>query len=132
MTGLGEPGHEPRIVVGIDGSESSQAALRWALRQAKLGGGRVEAVIAWRYPVDQFGQRPAFRFPPVQPSPVQPRPVFPDQRHGTSIYGARRRANRASLTCGLWPASGNARANPTYREGQPPAGVLLRVTAGRR
>jgi nucleotide-binding universal stress UspA family protein len=41
-------------VVGVDGSDSSQAALRWALRQAKLDGGRVEAVISWRYPVE-FG-----------------------------------------------------------------------------
>jgi nucleotide-binding universal stress UspA family protein len=40
----------PRIVVGIDGSESAQAALRWAVRQAKLTGGRVEAIIAWHYP----------------------------------------------------------------------------------
>lgn len=48
------PGHGPRIVVGVDGSDSSQAALRWALRQAKLAGARVEAVIAWRYPVE-FG-----------------------------------------------------------------------------
>jgi nucleotide-binding universal stress UspA family protein len=41
-------------VVGVDGSDSSQAALRWALRQAKLAGGQVEAVIAWHYPVE-FG-----------------------------------------------------------------------------
>lgn len=41
---------QPRIVVGIDGSDSSQAALRWAVRQAKLAGGHVEAVTAWHYP----------------------------------------------------------------------------------
>ena len=29
----------PRIVVGVDRSGSSQAALRWAVRQAKLAGG---------------------------------------------------------------------------------------------
>ena len=40
----------PRIVVGIDGSAASQAALRWAVRQAKLGGGHLEAVTAWHYP----------------------------------------------------------------------------------
>ena len=39
-----------RIVVGVDGSDSSKAALRWALRQAKLTGASVEAVTAWRYP----------------------------------------------------------------------------------
>jgi nucleotide-binding universal stress UspA family protein len=42
--------HEQRIVVGIDGSESSKAALRWAIRQAKLTGASVDAVTAWRYP----------------------------------------------------------------------------------
>jgi nucleotide-binding universal stress UspA family protein len=40
----------PRIVVGVDGSVSSRAALRWAVRQAKLTGGTVDAVIAWELP----------------------------------------------------------------------------------
>jgi nucleotide-binding universal stress UspA family protein len=44
------PGQERRIVVGVDGSESSKAALRWAIRQAKLTGESVDAVIAWRFP----------------------------------------------------------------------------------
>ena len=39
-----------RIVVGVDGSPSSTAALRWAIRQAKLTGCVVEAVIAWQLP----------------------------------------------------------------------------------
>jgi nucleotide-binding universal stress UspA family protein len=39
-----------RIVVGVDGSESSRDALRWALRQAELAGEQLEAVIAWEYP----------------------------------------------------------------------------------
>jgi len=41
---------EHRIVVGVDGSVSSKAALRWAIRQAKLTGASVDAVTAWRYP----------------------------------------------------------------------------------
>src|SRR3974390_3169924 len=40
-----------RIVVGVDGFESSKAALRWAIRQAKLTGAVVEAVTAWHVPV---------------------------------------------------------------------------------
>jgi nucleotide-binding universal stress UspA family protein len=40
----------PRIVAGVDGSPSSLAALRWAVRQAELTGGRVDAVIAWQNP----------------------------------------------------------------------------------
>lgn len=44
-----------RIVVGVDGSPSSQLALRWAVRQAGLTGSTVEAVIAWRYPAMYAG-----------------------------------------------------------------------------
>jgi nucleotide-binding universal stress UspA family protein len=39
-----------RIVVGVDGSPSSQEALRWAVRQAKLTGASVEAITAWQSP----------------------------------------------------------------------------------
>jgi nucleotide-binding universal stress UspA family protein len=41
---------EHRIVVGVDGFESSKAALRWAIRQAKVTGASVEAVTAWHIP----------------------------------------------------------------------------------
>ncbi|POX48408.1 universal stress protein [Streptomyces sp. Ru72] len=40
----------PRVVVGVDGSPSSHAALRWAVRYAGLIGGTVEAVAAWDLP----------------------------------------------------------------------------------
>ena len=40
----------PRIVAGVDGFESSKAALRWAIHQAKLTGAVVEAVTAWQVP----------------------------------------------------------------------------------
>jgi nucleotide-binding universal stress UspA family protein len=39
-----------RIVVGVDGSPSSTAALRWAIGQAKLTGCAVDAVTAWHIP----------------------------------------------------------------------------------
>jgi nucleotide-binding universal stress UspA family protein len=39
-----------RIVVGVDGSLPSKAALAWAIHQAKLTGAVVEAVIAWHHP----------------------------------------------------------------------------------
>ena len=38
-----------RIVVGIDGSEHSAEALRWAVEEAELRGATVEAVHAWSY-----------------------------------------------------------------------------------
>jgi nucleotide-binding universal stress UspA family protein len=40
-----------RIVVGVDGSSPSKAALAWAVEQAGLTGASVEAVIAWHYPI---------------------------------------------------------------------------------
>ena len=42
----------PVIVVGVDGSESSKDALRWAGRQAKLAGAALHVVAAWQFPVD--------------------------------------------------------------------------------
>jgi len=48
MTGQQET--KPRIVVGVDGSDPSREALRWAITQAGLTGATVEAVIAWHYP----------------------------------------------------------------------------------
>ena len=42
--------HDRRIVVGVDGFESSKAALRWAIHQAKLTGAEVEAITVWHVP----------------------------------------------------------------------------------
>jgi nucleotide-binding universal stress UspA family protein len=39
-----------RIVVGVDGSKSSQDAFAWAVRQAALTCGVVDAVSAWQIP----------------------------------------------------------------------------------
>jgi nucleotide-binding universal stress UspA family protein len=47
---MSEQQEPSRIVVGVDGSPSSKAALAWAVRQAKLTGASVDAVIAWHYP----------------------------------------------------------------------------------
>jgi nucleotide-binding universal stress UspA family protein len=44
-----------RIIVGVDGSEASLDAVRWALRQAELTGSSVEALISWQFP-RQYGE----------------------------------------------------------------------------
>jgi nucleotide-binding universal stress UspA family protein len=44
-----------RIVVGVDGSDESKAALRWAARQAQLTGAALEAVISWHIPSAAYG-----------------------------------------------------------------------------
>jgi nucleotide-binding universal stress UspA family protein len=43
-----------RILVGVDGSEGSLRALRWALKEAAVRGQEVDAVIVWQSPYD-FG-----------------------------------------------------------------------------
>jgi nucleotide-binding universal stress UspA family protein len=55
-------GGGPRIVAGVDGSPSSRAALRWAVRQARLTGGIVDAVIAWHIPMvlQSYGWAPIY------------------------------------------------------------------------
>ena len=39
-----------RIVVGVDGSDASLDAIRWALRQAQLTDSELEAVTSWDFP----------------------------------------------------------------------------------
>lgn len=43
---------EHRIVVGVDGSPSSMAALNWAARQAERTGSVVEVVTTWEWPIN--------------------------------------------------------------------------------
>ena len=54
---MGERGTEAeaRIVVGIDGSPASVAALRWAISEARYSGCTVEAVHVWTASVSPFG-----------------------------------------------------------------------------
>lgn len=55
----------PRVVVGVDGSAGSRAALAFAAQEARLRGARLEVVVAWQYPV--LTTMPAFGvLPPVE------------------------------------------------------------------
>ncbi|WP_079406778.1 universal stress protein [Streptomyces sp. 3211] len=49
---------EPLIVVGVDGSNHSKEALRWAVAQAAMTGGRVHAVMAWEWNRNPFAIGP--------------------------------------------------------------------------
>jgi nucleotide-binding universal stress UspA family protein len=60
-----------KIVVGIDGSDASKAALRWAVEEAGLRRGPVIALHAWQ---------PAAPIPEIPPAPPRfdPGPVLPE------------------------------------------------------
>jgi nucleotide-binding universal stress UspA family protein len=47
-----------RVVVVIDGSETAKAAARWAARESKLRGTKLELVSAWEIPLSSY----AFEF----------------------------------------------------------------------
>lgn len=54
--GTGPQAPVGRIVVGVDGSPGSLAALRWAVREASSRGLAVHAVTAWEVPIEStFG-----------------------------------------------------------------------------
>lgn len=43
------PAHGNRVVVGVDGSDGSLAAVIWALREARLRGATLHVVLGWGY-----------------------------------------------------------------------------------
>jgi nucleotide-binding universal stress UspA family protein len=44
-----------RVVVGVDGSQASKDALRWAARQAQLTGCLLEPVLSWEMSPNTYG-----------------------------------------------------------------------------
>jgi nucleotide-binding universal stress UspA family protein len=47
--------HRGLIVVGVDGSEESKDALRWAAGEAQMRGASLRVVICWQLPVVPYG-----------------------------------------------------------------------------
>jgi nucleotide-binding universal stress UspA family protein len=43
-----------RVIVGVDGSETARRAVRWAAREAKLRGMKLELVSAWEIPTYSY------------------------------------------------------------------------------
>jgi nucleotide-binding universal stress UspA family protein len=60
------------VVVGVDGSAESIAALGWARRYAAATGAKVRAVHAWHYPT-AFGVPPEGKAPPPVTAEVEQR-----------------------------------------------------------
>ena len=105
----------PRIVVGVDGFESSRAALRWAIHQAKLTGAVVDAVTAWQVPAGS-GLIPVADLPDYQDdariilteaiaemyavdTEVEVRPYVTEGRAGPVLVGAAEGADLLVVGC---------------------------------
>lgn len=102
----------PHIVAGVDGSVESLAALRWAIRQAELTGGTVDAVIAWELPVPATG----YGWAPLTRAESQEYVEIATKTLHEAI----------SKVAG---PNGNPRVHPVVRSGRP-AQVLLDASAG--
>jgi len=64
------------VVVGVDGSAESVAALAWAARYASASNARVRALLAWHYPGAVGG-------PPVEKTPESVRDQTEEQMQAT-------------------------------------------------
>ncbi|MFJ8632389.1 universal stress protein [Streptomyces sp. NPDC093568] len=104
--------HADGIVVGVDGSEASVAALRWAAEQARALGTPVVAVHAWEPATAGFAPY----------APASARPTVAEQRE-----------RAAEVLASAVRAAFGPRVGPDLRavvvEG-PPAQVLLRYARG--
>jgi nucleotide-binding universal stress UspA family protein len=101
-----------RIVVGVDSSPSSRAALAWAVHQARLTGASVEAVTAWHYPVMVGGV------------PMGPTGALDDSDYGEWAANALNQTVNQTAN-----PDGPVKVSATVREGNA-AQVLLDVAAG--
>jgi nucleotide-binding universal stress UspA family protein len=105
-----------RYVVGVDGSEESRAALRWAAVEARRHGAELEVVHAWqppiRLPAVSTIANPLIGTAQLYPGPQAARAQELLDRTLTDVFGGQ-------------PPSGVAAA---LREG-PPAAVLIAESA---
>jgi nucleotide-binding universal stress UspA family protein len=102
------------IVVGVDGSPGSRAALRWALWQAAHTGQTVRAVRAWSYPASFEWTLWSSNYGPV------PVPALPDRQDVQDAADH----SLAELVAELAGPEGPVRVEHQVVEGHP-AGVLL-------
>ncbi len=74
-----------KAVVGVDGSASGEAALRWALADAEKHGGQVTALFVWQVPFSSFPglydrealEKASKEFVIEKVSEVAPKPTVP-------------------------------------------------------
>jgi len=99
------------IVVGVDGSEPSNEALRYALHQATLEGAEIRAVTAWHVPAATYGG------PGASPL-VNVRELFEEDAEAIS----------ATALDSVRAEDGDVKIDAVIREGHP-AKVLLDAAA---
>jgi nucleotide-binding universal stress UspA family protein len=56
----------PRIVAAVDGSETAQKALRWAVREARLRSAALDVVHAWQLPFMGYASLAELSIDPTQ------------------------------------------------------------------
>jgi len=98
MTSEGDAG--PPVVVGVDGSEGSVAALRWAVRYSAATGTPVRAVLAWHYPRRRRCRRSAM------PRKRWPKKSRGKRRPSLGRRSPRRPRTRPALISPARPATG--------------------------
>ena len=96
------------IVVGVDGSPGSRAALRWALAEAALRDAVVEAVVTW--------QTPTYAYTGVA--------VMPPVVELAEAASATLQEAIASEVAAMGPEVADVRVEPVVIEG-PAAGLLI-------
>lgn len=75
-----------RVVVGVDGSEQSKQALRWATRIAGPAGARIEVVAAWDFPAAYGWGAPTSGWSPAEDTQKELTSTVDD------VFGAQRPA----------------------------------------
>jgi nucleotide-binding universal stress UspA family protein len=101
---------KPRIVVGVDGSDESRQALRWAARLAPALGADIEVLAVW--------QRPGFVTGPLEGVESADRTPEPEGR----VWSRTREAVNAAFETGM-PAN----LHILVREGHPAEQLLTRA-----
>jgi nucleotide-binding universal stress UspA family protein len=81
-----QPDTTHRIVVGIDASPPSIAALEWAAHQAELTGAKLEVLMMWEWPTSYGWSLPV----PSEYDPEQDAAKALDERASRSHHPARR------------------------------------------
>ncbi len=113
------------IVVGVDGSDASVAAARWACRLAALAGSAVELVTAWQWPISWGPAMPL----PDDYDPAADTQAMVDEIAGVLSRGvprspARTRARSRAIPGWCW-----SRRRTTPTSSSSPAGATARCRA---